>query len=95
MLGEANCIQNLGDIALAEARIEDARASYAQALALYERIPEPYSIGWAQVRLARIARNAGERRAHVQAAARAWQQIDRPDLLQRLAKEFGEDADVP
>jgi hypothetical protein len=59
------------------------RAAWEQALALYARIPEPYSIGGTHHRLAGIAPGA-ERAAHVVAAWQTWTSIDRPDLVARL-----------
>jgi hypothetical protein len=41
-------------------------------LALYQQIAEPYSIGWAHHRLARLTTGT-EREAHVAAAREAWQ----------------------
>ena len=88
VLGEANCIQGLGDIALAEGESEAAGERFMGALALYRRIEEPYSIGWASVRLARLA--VGEARVRLVAETRAaWESIDRPDLVARLEREFG------
>ncbi len=57
-------------------------------LALYERIPEPFSIGTTHRRLARIA-EGDERTRHVEAARAAWKGIDRPDLVAKLDAEFG------
>ena len=88
VLGAANCIQSLGDIARAEGKYEVARKCFGEALALYRRIKEPYSIGWALVRLARLA--VGEVRVRLVAEARAaWESIDRPDLVAQLDGEFG------
>ena len=81
--GEANCIRRLGDIALARSDHDTARRLYQQALALYERIPEPYSIGQTHLMLARVTTGA-ERAAHIAAARQAWLSIDRPDLVATL-----------
>jgi tetratricopeptide (TPR) repeat protein len=89
VLGEANCIKNLGDIELALENPAAGRQKFLDALELYSRIPEPNSIGWTQVRLARLAGSEEERGRHVAAARAAWQSIDRPDLVQLLEKEFG------
>jgi hypothetical protein len=68
---------------------EGAQARYEEALPLYERIREPYSIGMAQRRLARLARSEDERRDRVDAARVAWSSIDRPDLVAELKRESG------
>jgi hypothetical protein len=70
ILGQANCIRSLGDIAKARSDYEGARQRFEEALGLYEQIQEPYSIGWTHRRFARIARNDNERRQQVAAASR-------------------------
>lgn len=89
LLGQANCIQNLGDIALRRFDREAARERFQEALALYERIPDPYSSGWARVRLARITHWPKEQRQHLETVREAWTRIKRPDLVEELDKEFG------
>jgi hypothetical protein len=53
------------------------------------RLPEPYSIGMARRRLARLASDEAARRAHVAAARAAWRSIGRDDLIEELDTEFG------
>ncbi|HST60492.1 MAG TPA: tetratricopeptide repeat protein [Longimicrobium sp.] len=86
--GEANCLVGLGEIFRVRSDYETARARYEQALALYKRIPEPYSIGLANLRLAHVAADKSQRRLHVDAAKDAWHSIGRYDLVGVLLAEF-------
>jgi tetratricopeptide (TPR) repeat protein len=90
VLGEANCIQSLGAIALADGDPSAARSRLEAALALYRRIEEPYSIGQALRRLARLAPDDRQRKPLVQEAKAAWDGIQRPDLVDALRAEFGD-----
>lgn len=83
-LGEANCIQGVGDINRASGAIADARERWYEALALFIKIPEPYSIGCAHIRLAGCALTSDEAAHHREAARRAWELINRPDLNQTV-----------
>jgi hypothetical protein len=89
VLGEANTIRGLGNLALKQSDPVTVRTHYQQALALYQQIPEPYSIGLTHRDLAGIAESASQRREHVDAAQRAWNSIGRDDLCAELAVEFG------
>jgi hypothetical protein len=91
VLGEANCILRLGDVAKQVGNLVDAKQRFETALRLYERLEAPYSIGLTQRRLARLCSGA-ERAQHLHAALAAWTRIDRPDLVAQLDKEFGTDA---
>ncbi|HEX8434616.1 tetratricopeptide repeat protein, partial [Archangium sp.] len=93
VLGRANCIRSLGDIDFARSQHEEGRRLYEQSLSLYMHIPEPYSIGQTHRQLARVAPNAEECRRHITAAQQAWESIDRPDLVQQLHDEFGDESD--
>jgi tetratricopeptide (TPR) repeat protein len=88
ILGEANCIQGLGDVALLRGLSSQASENFTEALRLFEKIAEPYSIGVSHVRLARLATDLDTREKHLRAAREAWMQIDRPDLIETLDKEF-------
>ncbi len=89
VLGEANCIQRLGDIALHRSDHETARSQYEDALSLYKRISDPYSIGGTHRRLARLESDESKRRTHVEAARAAWASIGFTDLVQEIDNEFG------
>ena len=83
VLGEANCMVSLGDIAEAKADFAAARERWRAALALYQQIAEPYSIGAAHHRLRRRAETPSEAAEHREAAREAWASIDRPDLIEK------------
>jgi len=83
VLGEANCIQCLGDIAERQGEVAVARERWLSALALYTKIPDPYSIGFAHNRLARRAATPEEAAEHREAARKAWESIDRQDLIEK------------
>ena len=89
VLGEARCIESLGDIDEAEGEIELACGRWREALALYARISDPYSIGAARNRLARRAATPEEAGEHREAARRAWESINRTDLIEQY---LGKDA---
>jgi tetratricopeptide (TPR) repeat protein len=82
VLGEANCMQSLGDTEEASGNIPAARESWREALALYAKIPDPYSIGTARNRLRCHAATPEEAAEHREAARKAWESIDRPDLIE-------------
>jgi tetratricopeptide (TPR) repeat protein len=88
ILGEANCIQCLGDIALACPGDAGAREYYDEALSLYAKVPEPNSMGWTHLKIARLELDHSLRMRSIAAAASAWRSIDRPDLIQSLLREF-------
>jgi tetratricopeptide (TPR) repeat protein len=88
-IGEANCLQRLGDIDEAKGEIARASGRWREALALYAGIPEPQSIGLTHIRLARNAATPAEAAEHRQAARKAWESIDRPDLIEKYLGKDG------
>lgn len=87
-LGEANCIQRLGDIALAEEDAVLAGAKFREALEFFRSVPEPHSIGWALPRLARLESDSEKRALLLAEAVGCWTRIDRSDLVEDLRREF-------
>jgi tetratricopeptide (TPR) repeat protein len=86
--GEADCILGLGDIAVAQSDPGSARVLYEQALSTFRAIPEPYSIGWALVRLAQLEDRGATQTRHWNAAREAWLSIGRNDLVESVEAEF-------
>ena len=68
--------------------LDGARDRFEQALPLYQAIPEPYSIGWTLVRLARLDPADSERTRSWKAARQAWASIGREDLIESVKAEF-------
>ncbi|HYU31944.1 MAG TPA: hypothetical protein VEW48_07260 [Thermoanaerobaculia bacterium] len=70
---------------------ETAAAQFSEALGLYQKVQEPFSIGWTHVRLARLTpEGSEERQSHLRAAWEAWESIKRLDLVEWLREEFAE-----
>ena len=88
VLGDANCVLSLGDLATATGDTETARQLIGKALELYERIAEPYSVGRAHRRLAKIAADVASQQEHLEAARQAWRDIGRLDLVANLDREL-------
>ena len=88
VLSEANCLKRLGDIALRRSDRERARTRYERALSLYQAIPQPFSVGWTLVRLARLDPPDDNRTRHWTAARAAWASINRNDLIESVQGEF-------
>jgi tetratricopeptide (TPR) repeat protein len=88
VVGEARCFHRLGDVALRNSDHDGARAQYERALLLYEAIPDPHSVGWTLVRLARLDPPGIDRARHWRAARKAWASIGRDDLIESIEAEF-------
>ncbi|QJE72566.1 tetratricopeptide repeat protein [Aerophototrophica crusticola] len=70
-LGEANCIKSLGDVVRAtDAR--QARSHFLEALALYQRISAPFSIGFTYLALSEVADSEDEAARCREAARAVW-----------------------
>ncbi|NDJ15261.1 MAG: tetratricopeptide repeat protein [Acidobacteriia bacterium] len=87
-LGQANCIQSLGDIHLRRSDHDFAHAAYQKALAMYRSISDPYSSGRALYSLARLETTPKTQRQLVAEAVAALTSINRPDLIATLQTEF-------
>jgi hypothetical protein len=83
VLGEANCNYSLGEVAEAEGATPEAVRLMGEALDLYARIPNPYSMGRARYQLARLTRCA-DRAEHLAEARRLWEPLRLPHLMAAL-----------
>jgi hypothetical protein len=83
VLGEANCIASLGEMAAAEGSMTEGLRLIGEALDLYARIPDPYSMGLARYHLAKLT-SAADRAAHLAEARRLWEPLRLPHLLADL-----------
>ena len=85
---QARTWKTLGDLAYTRSDHDGARDRYEQALPLYPAIPEPYSVGWTLVRLARLDSADSQRARRWRAARQAWASIGRDDLIESIKAEF-------
>ena len=85
----AQAITLIGLADLASARGNNAAASghLSQALSIFKRLNSRYDIGRTHARLARVALGEARRRQHITAAAKAWSDIGRMDLVHDLDEE--------
>jgi tetratricopeptide (TPR) repeat protein len=91
VVGEANCTSKLGEVALRLGKITIAQAQFEKSLLLYQKSQHPYSIGGAHFRLADLAPEGSEmRQYHLHYVRKYWENIKRPDLLEKLREVFGE-----
>ena len=70
-LGEANCVQSLGDVARMQARYEQAGQLYNQALPIYRQIGDRLGEANCLLSMGRLARNTSDSAAMQAAYAEA------------------------
>jgi len=87
-LGEGTCQQGLGDIQRANCQDSGAKAQWELALRLFTDFGDPYSMGDAHWRLARVSDHPAERERHLREARDCFTRINRPDLVEMLRREF-------
>ncbi len=83
VVGVANCLDSLGLNALAQSEAAKARSWLEEALRLNREVPRPTSIGRVHLSLAKLAPpGSPERREHIEAARRVWEEAGLLDHLQ-------------
>jgi tetratricopeptide (TPR) repeat protein len=86
--GEGICFLMLGRLALALQDAAGARTCFLDALAAFQRTHATQNCAIVLEDLARVTTGT-ERAPHLDAARAAWAEIGRPDLVERLNREFG------
>jgi tetratricopeptide (TPR) repeat protein len=80
--GEGNATENLGMNAWAQSDILKARYWFLESLSLFQKIPQPATIGRIHLKLAKLAPpGSPERLEHVEAARRAWEEAGLLDQM--------------
>jgi tetratricopeptide (TPR) repeat protein len=86
-LGEANCVQALGEVALSQARYEEAGRLYSQALPIHRQISDRRGEANCLLSVGRLARITGDTATMVQAfteAERIYRSIGLTDWAERV-----------
>ncbi|HEY0139420.1 MAG TPA: SIR2 family protein [Thermoanaerobaculia bacterium] len=86
--GMANCTRGFGDCARGEDDLAMAEQWYREALAAFHQLEDNLAVGYTHRRLALIQTDEAKQRPHIAAAARAWGEIERQDLVAALATDF-------
>jgi tetratricopeptide (TPR) repeat protein len=85
-LGEANVLQGMGNLFMANGELADAQETMDAALRLYRQIGDRYSEGRALFYFAVLAETQSElekARSNYQSAAEVWRTIGLEDYVQR------------
>ena len=92
---QGTCILSSADSALKAGDTTAARAAYEQGRQIFSAVDAFYEVGMACRALARLADGPEARRSLIARAHAAWSELDNPELMVQLSRDFNDCGEAP